>query len=84
MCSTYIIDGKRLHTGRDLAEAIGIENASTVNRNFIPDLPDEEWLDACLCHVNRAGLSRVVGTGFRHDWKRDAFVQVKRRKPFPT
>lgn len=79
MCSSYIINGKRCQSGGDLAEAIGIENARLVNRNFVPGLPEDDWLMSCLCHVNRSALHRVTGVRFRMDWQRDAFVPVKPR-----
>lgn len=62
MCSSYIIDGNRCETGRDLVLAIGRTNAALVNTNVLPDqITEDEWLACCLCHVDRNRLQELTG-----------------------
>lgn len=77
MCSSYIIDGKRCETGRDLALAIGTGNAALVNANILPDqISEDEWMSSCLCHVNRATLHELTGVRYEinSEVDVDAFV----------
>ncbi len=75
MCSSYIINGERVETGRDLVAAIGIKAARRVNANFSPDkISEPDWLNCCLCHVNRAVLWQITGKEYKYDADQDAFI----------